>query len=136
MELTIPGEPTSKARPRVTRRGTTYTPKATVTAEQRVRDAWDAQHGDTDPEGTMAWQARLVFYRYERHARDADNMAKLVLDALNGRPWCDDAQVEVGSWTTIWVDSREEAKTVVHLTCTGTPARPPRKHPRRIRQTS
>lgn len=133
MELTIPGEPFSKARPRVTRKGRTYTPKATVTAEQAVRDALAATWPDLAPEPDMAWQARLVFYRYERHARDADNMVKLVLDALNGLVWADDAQVEVGSWTTIWVDTREEAKTVAHLVCTGTPARPPRQRVRRAR---
>jgi hypothetical protein len=39
--FTVEGEPMVKARPRVTRSGHTYTPKTTVDAERRVREAFE-----------------------------------------------------------------------------------------------
>lgn len=127
LQFTIPEEPLGKGRPRVTRNGT-YTPKATRDAEQRVREALAAEValvGAPDP--TYAWKLYLTAYRYERRARDGDNLAKLVMDALNGVTWADDSQVETGGWDTIWVDRREDAKTVATLIQTATPARPDRR---------
>lgn len=130
MKFTLDGEPQSKQRPRRGKGRHVYTPEATVEREADVVRAFLGQvHADerrvVDAEN--AWCLRLVFYRYERTKRDCDNLIKLVQDALNGHAYADDSQVEVGTWTTIWVDSRTEAKTVVHLTNTGTKARPPRR---------
>lgn len=130
MKFTLTGEPQSKQRARRGRGRHVFTPEATVLREADVVRAFQAQvHADErrTVDGTHAFQLRLVFYRYERTKRDADNLIKLVQDALNGHAYADDSQVEVGTWTTIWVDTRAEAKTVVHLTNTGTQARPPRR---------
>lgn len=127
LRFTVKGEPLGKSRPRVTKNGT-YTPKATREAEARVRQALELAY----PEPllvveTEALAITLMAYRYERRTRDVDNLLKLVMDALNGMAYVDDSQVEdVNGIRTIWVDSREEAKTVVMLSRTGRPARPPR----------
>lgn len=127
--FTVPGEPFSKQRARVTKNGT-YTPKVTVAAEAVVKASFRRvypKHRPT-PKGSTAWEMGIVVYRYERHGRDVDNLIKTVLDALNGHAWEDDADVEtLTHFTTIWVDDRAEAQTVVTMRPTGTPPRPARK---------
>ena len=85
----VPGEPLSKARPRVTKRGT-YTPKSTLEQEKRVLREWLVL-------GTTPFLYQVVididFYNATKHRRDIDNMAKLVLDALNKHAFEDDYQV-------------------------------------------
>ena len=90
----VPGEPGTKGRPRMTRTGRAYTPKETVEAERRVIDALI----ETDPtvvveDDRFEYEVVLRFYSQGGRRRDIDNMAKLVLDALNHRVWADDAQV-------------------------------------------
>ncbi|HBK52357.1 MAG TPA: RusA family crossover junction endodeoxyribonuclease, partial [Syntrophomonas wolfei] len=51
MKLTIPGEPTGKARPRVTRQGIAYTPAKTVNYETLVQELYYVQHGNKRLEG-------------------------------------------------------------------------------------
>lgn len=123
--FTVPGEPISKARPRVTRNGNTYTPRSTRAAEAQVRAAYLRLHGHASVAEAVV-KVHLRFCRYERHARDADNLIKTVLDALNGVAYVDDSQVEGGEWVTEWVNSREEARTVVTLFLTNDQPRPPR----------
>jgi Holliday junction resolvase RusA-like endonuclease len=125
----VDAEPYSKQRPRVTRNGT-YTPKSTLRAEAEVaaafRRAYPA-HRPT-PKGSVAWEIGVTVYRYERHGRDVDNLIKTLLDALNGHAWEDDADVEtVTHFTTIWVDSRDRARTVVTIRPTGSTPRPERR---------
>lgn len=131
VRFTIPGDPVSKERPRSGRNGATYTPARTRDAEGAVRSAFLTALGVGEAVAPpvdvgQAWMLRLVFHRWERRPRDVDNMAKLVMDALNGHLWMDDAQVETLALTTIWVDDKAEAHTLVIATPTGTPARPPR----------
>ncbi len=63
--FTVPGKPQGKARPRFTRSGHTYTPGSTA--------AFDVRYVPKKP--------------------DCDNIAKIILDALNGLAYDDDAQV-------------------------------------------
>lgn len=127
LRFTVPGEPLGKGRPRVTKNGT-YTPKATRDAEARVRAALDAAY----PTPLLvvedeALSIALTVYRYERRTRDVDNLLKLVMDALNGLAYVDDAQVEkVDGVHTVWVSERAQARTIVSLTRLGRQARPPR----------
>lgn len=92
----IGGEPAVKSRPRFVRAGgrvKTYTPKKTVDAENVV--AW--QFRQARPDWTVDSRSGFgvfgVFYAETNQRRDVDNMLKLVLDALNGVVWLDDAQV-------------------------------------------
>ena len=97
-----------KARPRFSR-GHAYTPKATSDAQETIAAAYvKACGGDAlkASEGVPVAVAVLTtrnvrtgFRRREGDAHadlqkpDADNIAKLVLDALNGLAYADDSQV-------------------------------------------
>lgn len=89
IKFTVPGEPKSKQRPRVTARGT-FTPKETLDAEKRVREFYSAAEG---PFFEYQVKVDINFYNGNRRRRDLDNMAKLVLDALNKVAFADDYQV-------------------------------------------
>lgn len=100
-----------KARPRFSN-GRAYTPKGTRDAERQIRVAYRFACHDaygavqTAPEGTSVqieiWTTRNVLSGFRRRdgdahddlqKPDADNIAKLVLDALNGVAYEDDSQV-------------------------------------------
>lgn len=87
--VVIWGEPRSKQRPRVTVRGT-YTPKTTRDYENRVRAAWDYA---ARPDKPACVRLDIRFYLGTHRHVDADNLAKSVKDALNGRAYEDDWQV-------------------------------------------
>jgi len=109
----IPGPIKGKARARVTRAGITYTPKETVQYENLVRVCFrEAQviSGIALEEGPVT-AVLDVYYEIpksttkKKHAQmllnqllptkkpDVDNIAKVVLDSLNGIAYRDDAQV-------------------------------------------
>ncbi len=109
VELSVPFV-RGKGRPRFTRQGRAYTPAETANAERAVLAAFLRATGRTvaDPPlfaaGPVAVEVAVLMPlpksapKRERSrpytARpDADNVAKLVLDALNGHAWRDDAQV-------------------------------------------
>lgn len=89
--FTIPGHPRPKERPRFGK-GRTFTPAATIMAETAVLDAFYDTHPFWYPVDYMV-HLDITFYRGNRRAVDADNLAKLVQDALNGHAYDDDAQV-------------------------------------------
>lgn len=106
--LTIPGPPVGKARPRVTRYGT-YTPKATKEYEALVRGLWLEEYGQTGLDGALRVEITAYFVPPKSASKrrrqdmldgqerpikkpDADNIAKAVLDALNGVAYKDDCQ--------------------------------------------
>lgn len=110
MKLTIPGEPTGKARPRVTKQGITYTPAKTVNYETLVQELYYLEHGNKRLEGEII--ARITAYfsipksasKKNRAAMlsgqirptkkpDGDNLAKIILDSLNKLAYADDSQV-------------------------------------------
>ena len=111
ISLMIPGHLGAKERPRFGRRGgKPYTPAKTVGMENNVR-AWVVQQvgmpliqGPLDvtigvflpinPKWPAERQQRCA-EGYERPTtgKDADNLAKGLLDALNGVLWRDDAQI-------------------------------------------
>ena len=102
-----------KARPKVTRHGN-YTPAKTRRAEQAIRAAYElavANRGGTvDDYRAPAHESVSLRIETQRplpesrrkgvstepdtYKPDADNAAKLVMDALNGTAWVDDAQVD------------------------------------------
>jgi len=110
VRFTIRGEPKSKQRPRVTARGT-YTPTETREAEQRVRTAWTKIN--TEP-FTYQVLVTIDFFNGNKRRRDLDNMAKLVLDALNKLAYEDDYQV-VGLNLRKIFTTPEQARTVITL---------------------
>lgn len=84
--------------------GRAYTPKATRDEEELIARCWRYRFGETLLEGPVAvsitvhapapkgWSKALLGSPWTVKP-DADNVAKLCLDALNGVAWRDDAQV-------------------------------------------
>lgn len=87
--------------------GRTYTPDRTAEAMERLRMAFVGAGGEPAPKGvpvrvsitTARGMPRTRPKRVEEepdvYKPDCDNIAKLVLDALNGVAWVDDTQVNV-----------------------------------------
>lgn len=91
-EFVVEGEPVPKARARVVG-GHTYTPPRTVEAERAVMTAWFRAAITHRPAKADRYRVYLTFWRGTKRACDIDNLAKTVLDALNGLAWMDDSQV-------------------------------------------
>lgn len=100
------GKVRGKGRPRFTRGGRPYTPKATRDYEEAIRDAFENAPGRPPEPFSGPIVVSIMTYRQlpkstpksvirepDTHKPDADNVAKVVLDALNGVAWEDDAQV-------------------------------------------
>ena len=106
--ITVHMEVVGKARPKVTFTGAgvmAYTPKKTVEAEALIKQEWITRHGrNSQFKGavavTIVTERRLPASRPNRvqveddtFKPDVDNVAKLVLDALNKVAYEDDKQV-------------------------------------------
>lgn len=100
------GKVKGKGRPRFTRGGRPYTPKATRDYERAIREAYENATGRPPEPFSGPIAVCIKTYRQlpkstpksvtsepDTHKPDADNVAKIVLDALNGVAWEDDAQV-------------------------------------------
>lgn len=111
ISLYIPGEAVAKARPRMTRSGHTYTPAKTKNYEAYIKSLFCQEYPHFAPmEGEIAAeisvyslipnskskkQKALMKSGYIRPQKkpDCDNLAKGILDALNGLAYQDDRQV-------------------------------------------
>ncbi len=85
----VNGKPVPKGRPRFVR-GRAITPPETRVAERRI--ATIARSSGVRPRAGHV-QVMIEFYVSTGVRGDIDNLAKLVLDALNGVAWVDDRQV-------------------------------------------
>lgn len=110
--FTVPGMPIGKGRPRVTSHGT-YTPKRTRDYESLVQLCWKTQSGVVMPSGAPLMARVLAYFpipkstsKRKREAMegafkisrpDCDNIAKAILDSLNGLAYHDDSAVQLGS---------------------------------------
>lgn len=113
MNFTIYGEPVAKGRPKFSNRGgfvKAYTPAKTLNYENLVKVSFDEQvdkpimMGEVIadikayfpiPKSTSKKKEKLMLSGAIDHTKrpDADNIAKTVLDALNGRAFKDDSQI-------------------------------------------
>lgn len=113
IEFTVHGEPRGKQRARSTRSGHHYTPRQTEVYESYIRSEFvRVAGGNPAPwDGPVVLSVEAVYgiprsWSKKRTASalarelvpctkkpDADNVAKVVLDALNGVAYRDDAQV-------------------------------------------
>lgn len=109
VQFTVPGEPKGKGRPRFLKTGRTYTPPATIQYEKHIAArALESMRGQ--PVNTpcsvsiVAYKGVPASWSKARRQRalqglevpgkpDLDNVAKAVLDALNGVVYADDVQV-------------------------------------------
>jgi crossover junction endodeoxyribonuclease RusA len=91
IRITVPGRPVPKARPRLGVRGRkafVYTPMATKEYEKLV--GWVAKATGCRP---VKMPVAVVLDVYIKRKLDADNIAKSILDGLNGIAYEDDDQV-------------------------------------------
>ena len=109
----IPGEPKAKARPRTTRTRHTYTPPDTVNYENWVKLCYQNSENNFMYENEPLIAEIAAFFtiansksKKDKKAMeagrikptkkpDADNIAKIVLDSLNGLAYKDDSQVVI-----------------------------------------
>lgn len=112
--FTVPGRPKGKGRARSTRSGRHYTPARTAAAENEIAQLAMIERGSRPlmtgtvvlsieavfrvPKGwSMAMTRAALEGRVEYTGKpDADNLTKLIGDALNGVLFVDDAQVQLG----------------------------------------
>lgn len=95
-EFTILEEPQGKGRPKFTRAGHAYTPEKTRDYERFVRTMYHGAKFD----GALTVRIKACMKKpmrgagaYPTKTPDADNIAKAILDALNGVAYDDDKQV-------------------------------------------
>ena len=128
MEFEVPFV-AGKQRPRVTAHGT-YTPRSTREAEAAVRAAFLAAAGPFEAplfggapvaltvdvrRHLPKSRPRRVVSEPDTFKPDADNVCKLVADALNGVAWADDSQV-VRLWCRKFDRRRgEDDRTTVRI---------------------
>lgn len=111
--FTVYGEPRGKGRPRFNKNGHTYTPADTAKYERMVRAMFLSRYPRAEKIGKdIPVRAKInAYYKIPDSAGkgkkqlmkaglirptkrvDADNIAKILLDALNGYAYHDDAQV-------------------------------------------
>ena len=129
VKFEIPGKPTGKGRPRFRRGGQPYTPDATVEYENLVRLSYKINTHGEKLNGEIKASITAVFpvpksdskkkraQKLEGTIRptvkpDCDNIAKIILDALNHIAYDDDSQVVSLELQKIY---GEEPKTIVTL---------------------
>ena len=115
MMFIVPGQPASMPRPIFSTRGgfaRALTPPNAVSYKAQVlsalRDAMDAGDASRISDGAVEVEISAFFGRPKSHCRkrapfpgdepmpwgkDVDNIAKIVLDAMNGWAWRDDSQI-------------------------------------------
>lgn len=124
-----PGQPVGKGRPRFTSAGRLYTPKATLDYEDLVRTCFQAASGQQEPVRgivNVTIEARYKipnsWPKWKKNEAalgrilptvkpDVDNIAKIILDALNGVAYEDDKNV-----TSLRIDKRYSNASGVTVT--------------------
>ena len=125
----IPGKPTGKGRPRFRRNGSVYTPEATESYENLVKLYYKINTHGAKLTGEIRASIVAVFPIPKSNSKkvraqkldgtirptvkpDCDNIAKIVLDALNHIAYDDDSQV-----VSLELQKKygEEPKTIVIL---------------------
>jgi Holliday junction resolvase RusA-like endonuclease len=127
--FTVPGDPQGKARHRMTRNGRVYTPDKTVAYESLVKLMYREQAHDWAWEAGQQISITITAYYAIPHSAakkrhgdmlhgkirptkkpDADNIAKIIADGLNGVAYHDDAQIVslqveklYGEWSCVQV---------------------------------
>ena len=126
----ILGQPVAKQRPRVTRAGIAYTPSKTVNYEAVVRYTYQSEYPQQKPIlGRIEASITAIFPIPKSYSKkkteellngrnnydkkpDCDNLAKIILDSLNGIAYKDDNQVTV---LHVYKEYGAQPKVIVEL---------------------
>lgn len=135
ISFTIPGQPKGKQRPRITVQGNfahAYTPKETASYENYVRVMYQINKDKVFLEGAIKAEITAYFpipkstskknralmlagiVKYTKKI-DCDNLAKIILDSLNGIAYKDDAQVSELSVKKLYADKPKVDVTLTEL---------------------
>lgn len=123
--MRMPVRPRGQERARVVRSASgvrAYTPNASANAQREIRELWLLAGRPCVPEGA-AFRAEIcaTFKRPKAHAGrrdvrgprpDVDNIAKLVLDALQGHAFADDTDCHALTVEKRWGEADEVAVTL------------------------
>lgn len=109
VRFTVNGDPYGKGRPRFTRTGQTYNSRKDKNYEHLVRTEYEIQSGEklegaiyakitayfgvNKSDSAKIREAKLLNNIPVTKKPDCDNIAKTILDALNGAAYHDDSQV-------------------------------------------
>ena len=129
IKFTVPGVPVGKGRPRFTRTGHTYTPEKTAAYEEKVRLCWKTQSGQAFaggvplkasiiayfpiPKSTSKKKAEAMEGTFHTSRPDADNVAKSILDALNGCAYPDDSAVQIDRCWKIYTNGAPRVEVTI-----------------------
>ena len=132
--ITIPGAPVPKGRPRVTRnragQSVTYTPKPTRDYEKLVRDVAalhckkifftgpvqvNIDFGLPIPKSWSKKRRREAVGEYHASRPDLDNLAKAVLDGMEGIVFADDRQIASLVLTKQYTDHPDVTVTATEI---------------------
>lgn len=139
IHFTVPGKPRGKQRPRVTRHGS-FTPKETQKYEADVKAAFYAARREAErekgiifdltkitrvsvhfvawfpvPESWTKAKKQSAYGQPHTSKPDLDNIAKIILDALNGVAFPDDAMVTYTSAKKCYCNEGEQPRVEVTL---------------------
>lgn len=124
----IPGKAVGKGRPRFTKNGHTFTPDSTREYEELVRAMYRQKYKGkptsepvtvninvyTAPAKSLSKKKRAdLLSRAPMKKPDLDNVAKIILDALNKVAWHDDTQVTALSVRRVWSDEEYVCVTIM-----------------------
>lgn len=117
----VEGNPIAKGRPRMTRSGHTYTPERTRQYEKLVRDSYLMEYEWASvatgyikaeiritvciPKSATKREREELLKAPPMKRPDLDNVAKTILDALNGVAYEDDKQVTSLTIYRVWGDA-------------------------------
>ena len=130
IKFVVLGKPVAKARPRMTKQGFAYTPQKTVNYENLIKYTFQSEFPSHKPFiGFVEANITCIFdipksyskkktkelletHNNYNHKPDCDNLAKIILDSLNGIAYKDDSQVTV---LHINKEYGNQAKVIVEL---------------------
>ena len=130
IKFEVLGKPVAKARPRLSKAGYAYTPTKTVNYENLVRYTFQSEFPYHKPfTGVIEANITAIFeipksytkkktkelletHNNYSHKPDLDNIAKIILDSLNGIAYRDDSQVTI---LHLNKESGEQAKVIVEI---------------------
>lgn len=135
MMILIEGEPIAQARPRFYRRGKhvgAYNPQETEAGKWLLMAKSQIKEKLTGPLDVLivatfkrpdshygSGKNRMILKnsapRHCTNKKDADNLAKFVLDCLNGHAWDDDRQIVSLNVIKRWAQNWEGGKTTVSI---------------------